>query len=615
MKQCPTCGKRFESPQATFCPADGAPLQEIAPPSDPLVGITLDGKYRIEQLIGAGGMGSVYKARHLLLDRFVAVKMMKSDLLKDANTAERFKREAQASARLAHPNAVTVYDFGIGPDGSAFLVMELLRGSSLRDMLKRDHVLSYERAVEVFGKICSAIDSAHEQGIIHRDLKPDNVMVDERPDGSADVKVVDFGIAKFKGPTPDTAHLTGTGMIIGTVHYMSPEQCRGQEIDARSDIYSIGIMLYEAMTGRTPFESHTPSAVIIDHVNTPPPPPRVLRGDLPPAVEQVILDALAKRPEDRPRTAGELARRLANAIPRGGRPAEVTERIAPPVPVPYATVGGVFPTSSASAPQTSYSVDSGQRHVPLTESGPHAVVPPRKKRSGWTIAFVVSLLFLVIGGAAAVILVGIFGLAILSVPDDGGQSGRYDTPPPAQNSNIAGKPDKPSNLNANTSNTNAPNVNKNIALPPIENEGSDESYPSEDESASGEARVMTEAETTEAGTVMAFWLYGIMSKDIDTTMEAFGDPVDYFSGGEVPKSQVQASYEKAFAKYDTLQFEITKFYEATVSEDGTMQLVFDKKWNFTGSQGNTSGKVKELLVFERIDGSLKIVKIQDLEKY
>jgi eukaryotic-like serine/threonine-protein kinase len=614
MKQCPTCGREFESPQATFCPADGAPLKELTQQTDPLVGITLDGKYRIEQLIGAGGMGSVYKARHLLLDRFVAVKMMKSDLLKDANTAERFKREAQASARLTHPNAVTVYDFGIGGDGSAYLVMELLRGSSLRDMLKRDHVLSYERAVEVFGKICSAIDSAHEQGIIHRDLKPDNVMVDERTDGSADVKVVDFGIAKFKGPTPDTAHLTGTGMIIGTVHYMSPEQCRGHEIDARSDIYSIGIMLYEAVTGRTPFESHTPSAVIIDHVNTPPPSPRVLRGDLPPAVEQVILDALAKRPEDRPRTAGELARRLANAVPRGGRAADVTEPLSamPPVSLPYATVGGSFPTSAASAPQTSYVVDSGQRPVPLT-SGPHAAAPP-KKRSGWTVAFVVVFLLLVVGGSTAVVLVGIFGLAVLSVPEDGAQRGNYNTSPPVKNS--PANQNKPSNANASNSNT--ATVNKNIALPPIPNQedtGSSEEGEEGEEYEPGTTREMNEAETTEAGTVMAFWLYGIMAKDINTTMESFGDPVEYFSAGEVPKSQVRSSYEKAFAKYDSLQFEIVKFYEATLNEDGTMQLVFDKKWDFTGSQGNTSGKVKELLVFKRIDGSLKIVKIEDLEKY
>jgi eukaryotic-like serine/threonine-protein kinase len=614
MKQCPKCARSFDNQQATFCPSDGTPLVVLATDADPLVGVTIDGKYRIEQLIGAGGMGSVYKARHLLLDRFVAVKMMKSDMLRDPNTAERFKREAQASARLTHPNAVTVYDFGISADGSAYLVMELLKGTSLRDMLKRDRVLSYERAVEVFGKVCSAIDSAHEQGIIHRDLKPDNVMVDERPDGTVDVKVVDFGIAKFKGPTPDTAHLTGTGMIIGTVHYMSPEQCRGQAIDARSDIYSIGIMLYEALVGRTPFESHTPSAVIIDHVNTPPPPPSILRGDLPAAVERVILDALAKRPEDRPRSAGELARRLAGAIPAGGMAATVALpfQTAPVSPFPYSTGGGAQPTSPSSAPHAAFPADSGHRPIPPTESGAHAAA--RGKRGGMsTAAIVFVVLVVLVGGGAIIVAAGLFGLATLTGSD--GSQARESDPPPSKNAAAPAKPEKPpaDDSNGNTS-SEEPSEDDAVLTPDPSDE---DAAPTDDagDSAPGTERELDEAETTEVGTATALWLYSIMSKDLDATMEHFGDTVDYFTAGEVPQSRVRSSYEKAFAKYDSLEFEVEQVHEATMNADGTMQLVFDKRWDFTGNKGNSSGKVKELLVFKRIDGALKIIKIQDLHSY
>ncbi|MCA1635381.1 MAG: SUMF1/EgtB/PvdO family nonheme iron enzyme [Acidobacteria bacterium] len=275
-----------------------------------LIGHTIDGKYRLDGIVGAGGMGTVYRATRLMIGDAVAIKIMQSEFVKD-DEAERFRREAQAAARLKHPNAVQIYDFGISPDGLVYLVMELVDGESLRAVIRTQGSLAPATAIEIAQQVCAALDEAHEAHIVHRDVKPDNIIVRRTARGLR-VKLLDFGVAKLRDIA--ATNLTQTGSVVGTPHYMSPEQCLGEELDGRSDIYSVGIVLYEMLCGAVPFNSPISTAVIVQHVNQPPPPFRERKAGINAATEAAVRRALEKRPEARPQTAGALAQELADSL-------------------------------------------------------------------------------------------------------------------------------------------------------------------------------------------------------------------------------------------------------------------------------------------------------------
>jgi serine/threonine protein kinase len=289
---------------------EGKEVTVVDASGDGLVGSTIAGKYRIDIKLGTGGMGAVYRATRLLIGDEVAVKVLHSEQ-SDPKAAERFRREAHAAARLKHPNAVNIYDFGVTDVGLQYLVMELIEGESLRRIIKQQGPVTPSASVEIANQVCAALDEAHRHSIIHRDIKPDNIIVDVTATGLR-VKVLDFGIAKLRDDV--AGNLTQTGSILGTPHYMSPEQCLGEELDSRADIYSLGIVLYEMLTGTVPFNSPTPAAVVVQHVNQSPAPPRVLNASIPASVESTVLHALEKRREDRPQSAGALAQELANAV-------------------------------------------------------------------------------------------------------------------------------------------------------------------------------------------------------------------------------------------------------------------------------------------------------------
>ncbi|MCA1635383.1 MAG: protein kinase [Acidobacteria bacterium] len=301
-----------------------------------MIGRTIENKYRLDAELGKGGMGTVYRAARLLIGDTVAVKILHPELVKDEQSAERFRREAQAAARLKHPNVVTVYDFGITDDGLVYLVMELIEGESLRGIIKQNGALPLATAAEITRQICAALDEAHEAHIVHRDMKPDNVIVRQTPQGLR-VKVLDFGIAKLRDAAPAANNLTQTGTVLGTPFYMSPEQCMGEEIDHRADIYSVGVILYEMLVGAVPFNSPTPTAVAVQHATQQPTPPRAINMGIPAAVEAVVLHALQKRRESRPQTAGALARELTDEINdatlvRHAPAMPSTQQAAPPPP-------------------------------------------------------------------------------------------------------------------------------------------------------------------------------------------------------------------------------------------------------------------------------------------
>lgn len=325
MLHCPTCGRHY-SADCEICPEDQSPLQADvtvvgAPTVDPLVGYTLDDKYRLEERLGIGGMGTVYRARHLLIDRPVAVKVLNQRFVEDEAARTRFRREARAAGRLQHTNAVTVTDFGESVDGYVYLVMELLEGRTLRDVLAKEAPLDAARSVSLMMQISAAVAAAHEAGIIHRDLKPANIFIVQHAEVPAVVKVLDFGIAKLAAESLDEDEpmtLTQIGAMIGTPRYMSPEQCDGAKLTPAADVYSLGCILYEMLTGTVPFSGSTPLAIALKHKSESPRSPREFVSSIPPALEQLVLHTLEKRPPDRPANAAEFRRELLTTAERLG---------------------------------------------------------------------------------------------------------------------------------------------------------------------------------------------------------------------------------------------------------------------------------------------------------
>ena len=304
MTECPRCG-RCEDAGVALCPADGAPMQ-----SSRAVPRVLDNKYRIEQLIGRGGMGAVYRARDMRLDRLVAVKVVRAELLQDTDARRRFRREAQIVARLQHPGIVSIHDFGTFADGGAYLVMELVRGDDLRRVLQREGRLDTDRAVKIMTAICSAIEAAHQDGVLHRDLKPENILL---PGGGVEAKVLDFGVAKLLADRGDegrpqlgSSTLTVAGSIVGTPAYMAPEQLRGEPPDRRTDVFALGVIAYEMLTGDLPFGRGSLVDVAVAHHRGAHRLATSVPG-IPAPLDDAILRALEFNPERRPATAQQFA--------------------------------------------------------------------------------------------------------------------------------------------------------------------------------------------------------------------------------------------------------------------------------------------------------------------
>jgi serine/threonine-protein kinase len=311
--------------------------------ADEYIGKTLAKKYEVEALIGEGGMGKVYRARQVALDKLVVLKVLRHSLLGDDRTVARFKREAKAASRLNHPNSISILDFGQAEDGALFIAMEFVPGQDLHTVLSKDGPLPEPRIVRIGSQVLSALNDAHAAGVIHRDLKPENIMVEQRRNEADFVKVLDFGIAKIQdgedGPT-----LTRTGFVCGTPEYMSPEQARGATLDHRSDLYAVGVLLYQLLTGRLPFESDSAVGYATKHLTEEPLPPSRKRPELrvSPAMERLIMRALSKSPDDRPQDAetfkAELLavdkerERRASAAPANRRPAANSAGVLAPLP-------------------------------------------------------------------------------------------------------------------------------------------------------------------------------------------------------------------------------------------------------------------------------------------
>jgi eukaryotic-like serine/threonine-protein kinase len=387
--------------------------------SDPMTGRLLDGRYRIRSRIARGGMASVYEATDIRLDRTVAVKVMHPGLGDDEEFAARFVREARAAARLSHPNVVSVYDQG-QEDGTVYLAMECVHGHTLRDLIRKESPMPPARAIALVEPVLSALASAHRAGLIHRDIKPENVLIATDPDsGSTRVKVADFGLAK--AVSADTQHTATGGVLIGTVSYLAPELVVDGRADARADVYAVGVVLYELLTGTKPHEGESPIQVAYKHVHEDVPPPSAAVPGIPAYVDALVARATARDGAQRPADASVLlhqVHRVGHALATGAREdreleADLapTSRISPDTaPEPFES--GEFAELLSPAEAVSDRADERvhttafQRPAPepLPERARPAVVPPnpppRRSRRGPVVLFLALLLVASAGTAA-----------------------------------------------------------------------------------------------------------------------------------------------------------------------------------------------------------------------
>jgi serine/threonine protein kinase len=371
-RYCPACGKALVSTETA--------AQDSSPLKSALIGRELAGRFRILAKLGEGGMGAVYRGEQMSLKRAVAVKLLKPELSQNEQLLRRFSTEAEAVAKLDHPNTVKVYDSGRDTDGSLFIAMEYIEGQSLREVM-RNGALAGPRALAIGVQVAASLADAHAHSIVHRDLKPDNVMLQDKGRQRDIVRVLDFGIAKLRDDSRATQQMTQAGDMLGTPQYMAPEQIRGESIDGRTDIYALGCMLYEMVTGRLPFEGTSVMAILSKHLTDQVVPPSQRRPDLGLSgfIDQIVLAGMAKDPAARPLTMdryGEMIAGTLAAIDPNRSAGFVSQTPVAATPLPMAVPATPAPTP---IPPTVRGVGA---------ASPKAVQPVRRSRSllPWAIA-------------------------------------------------------------------------------------------------------------------------------------------------------------------------------------------------------------------------------------
>ncbi len=323
MKICPVCDREFDDAR-TACPDDGSSLlivrDRAAEQADAMRGKVIEGRYTIQEKLGAGGMGAVFAAEQTAVGRKVAIKVLGSEIASDKNAVKRFMQEARAASALSHPNTITIHDFGQTAEGELYLAMELVPGQTLAQVLRREGALAPERAVHIAHQILNALQEAHGAGIIHRDLKPENVIISPRSGNPDFLKVLDFGLAKLTDSDDGSHGLTQTGQVFGTPGYMAPEQAKGERCDLRADLYAVGVMLYEMLAGRRPFDGDNPLSVLVKHIQEPPPQFDALEPpvDVDLTLRAAVFRALAKDRDQRFASAAEMNEALMQAVEAGG---------------------------------------------------------------------------------------------------------------------------------------------------------------------------------------------------------------------------------------------------------------------------------------------------------
>jgi len=574
---CTSCGARTSYPAAhgSAETTDEQTVVNAGAHADPLAGRVLDGKYELLNRIGQGGMGSVYRARRVHIGDEVAVKLLHSQLVSDESLVERFRREARAAAQLHHPNVVTIHDFGEarGPEGFVYIVMELVRGTSLRELLRREGRLPAARAVSLMRDICAGVSAAHRRGIVHRDLKPDNVIVappDEDHD-SERVKVVDFGIAKLRDMAADGT-LTQAGAVVGTPFYMSPEQCRGEHLDPRSDVYSLGAMLFEMLAGSPPFTASNASGVIIKHVSEPPPPlPAEL--NVPASLRDAVARALSKEPAARQLDAAEFARDMQAAAAGAATPAPTPKETLFPTDAPPARVVPA-PGPAAAPPPRRPNVEQETRAV-VRQTPPPLPEPPRRR--GSRASLVVGVL---VGGLIVLAVFAVAGLVYFNRSRREVAS-NTNTRPPARNTSPSPTP--------------SPTPTPTPTPTPLN------------------ARQVSEI-AAGVGNALKGWAETTQDRDLDGHMAYYADRLDFFYlKPGVPAAQVRADRGRAFERYEDMQIKLSNLQVVPDPTGTRATATFDKEWEFEGADRRSKGSVRQQLTLVKTGGHWLITAEKDLQ--
>jgi TonB family protein len=456
MRRCAQCDKEYDD-DTRFCTRDGQTLVTVSnppiaseaativgtkePQTDPMIGRVIAGRYRLLEKIGQGGMGAVYKGQHIKINRLTAIKLLTSELVSNQEFITRFQREAEMASQIDHPNAVAIYDFGEAEDGLVYLAMEFVNGKPLSAILRKSGAFGIERVVRIAKQAAEALGAAHNLGIIHRDFKPDNIMICDKPGRPDWVEVVDFGIAKRAVADSQQAGLTQAGFVLGTPLYMSPEQVAGEELDPRSDLYSLALVVYEMLTCALPFEGSTTQSQMVKRLLEPPKPLSLIKPNLElrPAVESVIMRALSRKPADRHSSTLEFAEALERASrsepitqPQRGPTSPQPRPTQPPVDFspsarpspenfrspsqPPAPSNPSYPPSNQSFPPNvgpstpAYNTPYPARPAPMPYQTPYPYypAPPKSNKTRNTILIIVAVILSLFGGC--VVILGIIGM-------------------------------------------------------------------------------------------------------------------------------------------------------------------------------------------------------------
>jgi serine/threonine protein kinase/ketosteroid isomerase-like protein len=639
MKLCPTCLRCYEDDEIS-CLSD----QTVLVPSRHGTRLIAD-KYRLDRLLGRGGMGAVYLATHVDLDRLVAIKLLLPDFTADSDALERFRREARAAARLNHPNVADTYDYGVLPDGGSYIVMEMVEGQTLREFMDAAGPLSVTEATEIGKQVADGIDAAHRHDIIHRDLKPSNIILTRDHLGRLQAKVVDFGVAKLKEHTTTSGGLTASGSLIGTPRYMSPEQCAGLHTDARSDIYSMGVILYEMLAGRPPFDAPTATAIAIKHIQTEPPPLSEFRPGLSAELESFVTTALDKDPAKRQQTAAEFARKLGEIADRElQKDVAATSPSEPGKPVDKFLADGretkLFPEASktthrAGQPTTEHSPEfhdkqessvrgfSAQPAEIITETATKIVETPpardgaaaatesarpefietpdnpvsefatsstqtsQRKKKLWPALALAPMLLVIIAVAVW------FALTRTNKPESN-QSANINT------SRETGE---------QTTQIPTPKARADVRAEATHNQtdiGSDSNTQSINKTLPGDS-------SQELRTALGEWVAATNARDINKLISFYAPLLTtFYTKHDVSQSAVRVEKGRLLSQIDSADVRTTA--PAThFSTDGlSATMRFRKSWNFTGAQAQ-SGEVVQELSWKKIDSRWKIVGERDVE--